>query len=120
MGCLQSHTKKFIYIKGNTKRAFLYAQLEIAGGDSIHLIEIDLTDNHKLTTLVFRLRDDATIESTIQIILDGLVKKSGHWDREQLQKITLMHSCINHPKELNDKTINTIFQNWATRIANAL
>lgn len=114
-----SHAKKFMYIKGATKRAFLYAQLEIAGGDYIHLIEIDLSDEHSLTTLAFRLRDDRTVESTIKSILDDLVKKSGHWDRESLQHVTLMHACIRHPNELKPDMPEAVFQNWAMRIANA-
>jgi transcriptional regulator CtsR len=114
-----SHTKKFIYIKGTTKRAFLYAQLEVAGGDCIHLIEIDLTDNHSLTTLAFRLRDDSIVETTIKTILDNLVNKSGHWDREQLQSMTLMHACIRHPNKLEAGLPESVYQNWAQRIANA-
>lgn len=114
-----SQTKKFIYIKGSTKRAFLYAQLEIAGGDCIHLIEIDLSDEHSLTTLAFRLRDDRTVEAKIKAILDDLVKKSGHWDREKLQQMTLMHACIRHPNELKPDMAEGVFQNWAIRIANA-
>jgi hypothetical protein len=111
------HVRKFMYIKHPIKRAFLYAQLEIAGGDCIHLIEIDLSDNHRLTTLAFRLQDENSVVTTIQTILDDLVKKSGHWDRDSLQRMTLMHTCINHPKELNDETPDSAFQSWATRIA---
>lgn len=114
-----SQAKKFLYIKADTKRAFLYAQLEIAGGDRIHVIEIDLSDDHSLTTLAFRLRDDRTVELTIKSILDDLVKKSGHWDRERLQRMTLMHACIRHPNELKADMPDAVFQNWAMRIANA-
>lgn len=114
-----SQAKKFMYIKADTKRAFLYAQLEIAGGDRIHVIEIDLSDDHSLTTLAFRLRDDTTVENTIKAILDDLVKKSGHWDRERLQQMTLMHACIRHPNELKPDMPETVYKNWAARIANA-
>ena len=113
------HVRKFMYIKHPIKRAFLYAQLEIAGGDCIHLIEIDLSDNHRLTTLAFRLQDESSVVTTIQTILGDLVKKSGHWDRDSLQRMTLMHTCIHHPKELNDETSESAFQSWAQRIANS-
>lgn len=111
------HVRKFMYIKHSVKRAFLYAQLEIAGGDCIHLIEIDLSDSHRLTTLAFRLQDEDSVETTIKTILNDLVKKSGHWDRDSLQRMTLMHACIHHPRELNDKTPEDAFQSWASRIA---
>ncbi len=114
-----SQAKKFLYIKADTKRAFLYAQLEVAGGDCIHVIEIDLSDDHSLTTLAFRLRDDTRVENTIKTILEDLVKKSGHWDRERLQQMTLMHACIRHPNELKPDMSETVYKNWALRIANA-
>ena len=110
--------KKFLYIKPSVHRAFLYAEIEICGGDSLHLIEIDLSDNHSLTTLVFRLRSNDSVDETLHEILSELVNNHGRWDRQLVQRLTLMQSYIPHPKVLGPDKPGMTFKNWATRIAN--
>ncbi|MBK8186652.1 MAG: hypothetical protein IPK77_05065 [Cellvibrio sp.] len=119
IGILPKDTaKRFLYIKPHVHRAFLYAEIEVSGGDSLHLVEIDLSDNHSLTTLVFRLKSDANVDEILTDILSELVKNGGRWDRQLIQNLTLMRAYIPHPKELSSDKPDVTFQNWASRIAN--
>lgn len=110
--------KRFLYIKPSVHRAFLYAEIEVTGGDSLHLVEIDLSDNHSLTTLIFRLKSNANVDEALKSILSELVNNAGRWDRQLIQRLTLMQAYIPHPKELSPDKPGVTFQNWASRIAN--
>lgn len=109
--------KRFLYIRPSLKRSFLYAEIEIVGGDSLHLLEIDLSDDHSLTTLIFRQKSKDDVHQTIFDILAELVNNSGRWDRRLISKQTLMQAYVMHPKDLKPSTSAVVFQNWAKRIA---
>lgn len=108
--------KRFLYIKPSVHRSFLYAQIDVSGGDSLHLVEIDLSDNHSLTTLIFRLKSNADVDETLKDILSELVHNAGRWDRELVQQLTLMQTYVPHPKELSADKPDVTFKNWASRI----
>lgn len=109
--------KRFLYIKPSVRRSFLYAEIEVTGGDSLHLLEIDLSDDHSLTTLVFRQKHSEDLQQTLFDILSELVNNSGHWDRKLIRDRTLMHAYVKHPKDLSPSKSLIVFQNWAKRIA---
>lgn len=110
--------KRFLYIKPTIKRSFLYAEIEITGGDSLHLVEIDLSDDHSLTTLIFRQKHSNDIHQTLFDIFSELVNNAGHWDRTFIRDCTLMQAYVKHPKDLTPNKPDDVFQSWAKRIAN--
>ncbi len=69
--------RKFLWLSAEIKRSYFLAEIELFEIDRVYLIELDLSDNHSLTTLLFRPHEGASIDDVIEIILHDLVKKSG-------------------------------------------
>jgi hypothetical protein len=108
--------RKFLWLSAEIKRSYFLAEIELFEIDRVYLIELDLSDNHSLTTLLFRPHEGVSIDDVIEIILYDLVKKSGHWDRKAIQELTLMQAYIQHPKDLNKILEDVSYKNWASRI----
>lgn len=116
---LLSHEKPkpFLKVAGSNRR-YLCGEIEVLPDTVITILEIDLSDKRGLSTLVMRLPPDE--DEAIGNILDALVGKSGHWDRDLVNDLTDMCTYVAHPKELSNETPTEVYENWAVRILREL
>ena len=80
-------------------------------------LEIDLSDNRKLSTLILQLKDNSCEENVvINGILRDLVRNAGHWNRAKIDKVAETRSYCNHPSGKSLNKSNETIDVWAIRL----
>jgi hypothetical protein len=55
-------------------------------GERFFLVEVDISDKHSMSTLVFAVQDDQHIKHITEKVLKDGVAGGGHWDRDKLER----------------------------------
>ena len=105
------------YCIGNKRRQCYCARIEILSSKILFFLEIDLSDNRKLSTLILQLKDNSCEENVvINGILRDLVRNAGHWNRAKIDKVAETRSYCNHPSGKSLNKSNETIDVWAIRL----
>lgn len=98
------------------KRQYAFVEFEQYKGEIINILEIELKDEERLSTLIFR---SVNAKEALFNILNGLMKNSVSWNKNINTRTTTTRSYVEHPLKLlnsNEERLKV----WADRIRSKL
>lgn len=105
--------KRFSVCMNGARRTCAVVQVAY-GNSTFYVVEVARPDDWSISTLILRPSDQITfreVEQNIKQLLDGLVRKGGHWDQNVLSQCSGMN--IEKLKHYQSDTI----RDWAFRLA---
>jgi TnsE C-terminal domain len=108
--------KRFSVCPNGARRTCAIAQLT-NGNSTSYIIEVARPDDWSISTLMLRSTGDAplsSIEADIQLLLNGMVEKGGHWDKN------VLHDCSKLSIEKIKHYKSDTNMEWARRFINKL
>ncbi len=119
--CLLKRGRSFSWVK-QERRACLVAVFRPASGVPVVLLDVDHAGQRALSTLMLRYRQAVAvsqIEKHIQVLLDRLVERGGHWDDPAEKGFAEIFACERLRKVLRQegRKNDAIYLNiWANRL----
>lgn len=108
--------KRFSVCANGARRTCVVVQMTY-GNSTLYTVEVARPDDWSISTLILRPSDQTafrTVEKDIKQLLDGLVRKGGHWDQSVLSQSNSM--SIEKLKHYQSDTT----RDWAFRLAGKL
>jgi len=115
-GKLTHETAKSFLSLGQGTRRYFHAEIQQFGETIANILEIDVSDQHGLSTMVCM---GPTGERVIDQILAEMIKKTGRWDKKLNNKLMDFCAYIAHPKGLlsqSQEELKIVYENWGTRL----
>lgn len=93
------------------KRQYIYVMLERDFDTTVHILEIELKQDEKLSTLLFRSNAEG---AAIDSILKGLMQNSLKWKRKDIAEKTISRHYLDHPDK-KIKNEEDALESWRAR-----
>lgn len=88
-----------LYKIGARKRYYLHAHIQKSPDTVVHILEIELSDDRNLSTLMFRVKSKLSESEVINKVLLGLMNNCCSWDRATIEELTITRAYLDHPRD---------------------
>lgn len=106
MSLCQLKTGRAFSMANRMPRVALVVTITVPHQPLIVLLDVERTDDIALSLMVLRFKPHLTfevLESTVKLMLDGLIDASGHWNHEIEEIVADICSCERLPKVLTPR-----------------